>query len=957
MNFSRSRRRIDIEELEPRRLLAYDLVQTLLPPDPSGPHANSEMGHSVSISDQYRAVGIPRATFSEPTINDVSAGLVTIYDSNDQLIASIENPDPEVTARFGTVVALSDTDKLVVGSAGFDRVFVYDLQSGTPELLHDLTGFAPDDGFGVSLAIDGDTVISGADAGEAAYVFDVGQSAAMLTHTLVNPTPESFDSFGTAVAIDDNTVVVSATRVDLSATVRNVGEVFVFDISAATPSLTHTIVDSTPEANAEFGEVLVVDGTTVVVGVPNAGIVDVFDIGTPTPQLRFTLENPEPNFRDDFGRAIAHASGLLLVGSPGDEVGGRSNAGSVYQFSLTEFEATLVGAIENPTLSSGDFFGWSVAINNDGILVGGLRDTSGVINLAGAVHSYQRSGLVTTFSATLENPTLATGDRFGSSVSIDGDVLVVGVPGQDLTFANEGEALVYDLSDPSMPPDLPVTLFDPMSSGSLGNVVAHGDGIVVVTSETSFNRVGSLLVFDITGAAPSLVHRIPAPPSDEFGANIVMSGSMLAVAAPGRGFTGSIYVYDLSSFDPTVPFVIDNPTTNTFADDFGLVMAIDESTLVVGSPFEGDDGMVLIYDLRNTPRLRETLVHPDPQDFSEFGLALAIDGSTVVVSEESTPTSPLEFSRTQVYVYDYNSSNSTATMTHTIDRPQSSLLRFGESLVVSGDDVFVGAPSALDTATDVRAGVISVFDIGGPTAIVKDFIENPSPAEDERFGEVMSVDNGTLVVGVATDGEQNLGQGAVYLFRENFVGDFDSDGDLACSDINAMTTAIINQSADMQFDLNGDGLIDLLDRDEWLSIAGSANLGLGSRYQLGDANLNGSVDATDFNIWISNRFSETTNWCSGDFDTDGAVDVADFNIWNSNRFSSADTAGHTNSIGRDAGQVYLAFSPVNSIDDNDDQHDDDLRTRETSVDFVFAEFDVPQQQYSVPPLGSATFRG
>ncbi len=46
----------------------------------------------------------------------------------------------------------------------------------------------------------------------------------------------------------------------------------------------------------------------------------------------------------------------------------------------------------------------------------------------------------------------------------------------------------------------------------------------------------------------------------------------------------------------------------------------------------------------------------------------------------------------------------------------------------------------------------------------------------------------------------------------------------------------------------------------------------------GDANLDGSVDASDFNVWNSNRFRPDAGWCSGDFTSDGAVDVGDFNI-------------------------------------------------------------------------------
>ena len=63
----------------------------------------------------------------------------------------------------------------------------------------------------------------------------------------------------------------------------------------------------------------------------------------------------------------------------------------------------------------------------------------------------------------------------------------------------------------------------------------------------------------------------------------------------------------------------------------------------------------------------------------------------------------------------------------------------------------------------------------------------------------------------------------------------------------------------------------------------------GNSYLPGDANLDGFVDASDFNIWNANKFTANAAWCSGDFNADGLVDASDFNIWNANKFQSADS--------------------------------------------------------------------
>ncbi len=118
-------------------------------------------------------------------------------------------------------------------------------------------------------------------------------------------------------------------------------------------------------------------------------------------------------------------------------------------------------------------------------------------------------------------------------------------------------------------------------------------------------------------------------------------------------------------------------------------------------------------------------------------------------------------------------------------------------------------------------------------------------------------------------------------------GDFNGDGLLNCADINALTADIADDNNTATFDLNGDALVNGADLIQWLAIAATAN-GLGATYLPADFNLDGSVDASDFNIWNSNKFTTTSAWCSGDGNANGVVDASDFNIWNSNKFTSSD---------------------------------------------------------------------
>ena len=119
-------------------------------------------------------------------------------------------------------------------------------------------------------------------------------------------------------------------------------------------------------------------------------------------------------------------------------------------------------------------------------------------------------------------------------------------------------------------------------------------------------------------------------------------------------------------------------------------------------------------------------------------------------------------------------------------------------------------------------------------------------------------------------------------------GDFDGDGIYGCLDVDALVAEIAAGTNDAGFDLTGEGTVDSSDLTAWLAEAGAVNNANGNPFLPGDANLDGSVDASDFNVWNGNRFTSTAAWCSGDFNADGSVDGSDFNVWNSNKFTSSD---------------------------------------------------------------------
>ncbi len=105
----------------------------------------------------------------------------------------------------------------------------------------------------------------------------------------------------------------------------------------------------------------------------------------------------------------------------------------------------------------------------------------------------------------------------------------------------------------------------------------------------------------------------------------------------------------------------------------------------------------------------------------------------------------------------------------------------------------------------------------------------------------------------------------------NAPGDFSGDGNVDAADINVLFGAIRAGNMSAQFDLDNSGTVDQNDVTFLVeNIIGTF---------MGDANLDGQVDAVDLNqIGIHWRRLDGADWEDGDFTGDGAVDARDLNL-------------------------------------------------------------------------------
>ena len=150
------------------------------------------------------------------------------------------------------------------------------------------------------------------------------------------------------------------------------------------------------------------------------------------------------------------------------------------------------------------------------------------------------------------------------------------------------------------------------------------------------------------------------------------------------------------------------------------------------------------------------------------------------------------------------------------------------------------------------------------------------PELDETFDLLLAVPGSPVATATILNDDSQM------------AGDFNADGLLDCLDVDDLVANIAGQTGNTLYDLTGDSQLTTADLDQWLVLAGVANLPSGNPYRPGDADLSGAVDGSDFSIWNTRQFSVGGGWCDGDFNADGSIDGSDFGIWNTNKFTSSD---------------------------------------------------------------------
>jgi hypothetical protein len=220
-----------------------------------------------------------------------------------------------------------------------------------------------------------------------------------------------------------------------------------------------TAADAT--SGDEFGRSVAIDGATVVVGAYRknsyTGAVYVLrttDGGASYGQVA-KLAAADGAADDLFGTSVAIDGATVVIGAPDAGTGG-----AVYVFRTSDGGATYdqVAKLTADDAAASDYFGVSVAIDGDTVVVGAFSDDSD----RGSAYVFRTSdGATYVEVAKLTAADAATGDVFGNSVAIAGDTVVVGAQWDDDGGSASGSAYVFDpnrpTSQPTPTPTLPPT--------------------------------------------------------------------------------------------------------------------------------------------------------------------------------------------------------------------------------------------------------------------------------------------------------------------------------------------------------------------------------------------------------------------------------------------------------------------------------------------------------------------
>jgi hypothetical protein len=416
-----------------------------------------------------------------------------------------------------------------------------------------------------------------------ALIFAIGGSAiaapGVVVAELMPEIPVSSQDFADAIALEGNLVAVGAENTD-EGSVISAGAIYLFD--GTTGAQLRKITPTDPPASRAFGTSVDMSSGRIIVGAEkdsqNTGVAYVFDtLGT---QL-FKLRAADAAINQSFGERVAIDGNFALVGAA--NAVGALGRGQAYLFDLSTATpgSTLTGTPFQPNdLPSAAEFGSSIDLDGDLAIIGIDRTGRG-----GAAYVYNTaSQLVRKFTPPTDPVTMSPVRGFGRSVSISGNIALIGATPDD-SEVNEstefGRAYLYDVTTGAQLFELRPN--DSQPGDLFGEAVSISGNLALVHArrEDVIDTINAAYLFDVTTGQQLMQLSAPGlAKGDEVFEAFAIDGARVVAgvegfdASPGEIVnSGKALVFDVLFGDFNADGIVDAADYTVWRDTSGQTVA------------------------------------------------------------------------------------------------------------------------------------------------------------------------------------------------------------------------------------------------------------------------------------------------------------------------------------------------------------------------------------------------
>ena len=318
------------------------------------------------------------------------------------------------------------------------------------------------------------------------------------------------------------------------------------------------LLRANPQSNSYFGNAVAIEGNTIAVGAyrenapgPNSGAVHLFERTADGWELQQQVVPNQTENGSEFGISVALDEDILLVGAWAYD-GPETNSGAAFVYVRSGTTWNLQQVLTDPNGQSGDRFGWSVDVCGDLAIVGAPRDDTNFADDGSAV-VFQRSGSFWSWLKTLVSVNPEEDGDFGWSVACSGERFVVGAPKEDDMGIDSGAAFVFDCEEPSEHQLFSSTTTAHDNYG--WDVDIDGDRVVVGAPFEGSNSDGAVASFVRDAGAGLWLFEARANPGAptqvRLGQSVALDGERLIAGAPQDDLVGdrggAVYAFRLES--------------------------------------------------------------------------------------------------------------------------------------------------------------------------------------------------------------------------------------------------------------------------------------------------------------------------------------------------------------------------------------------------------------------------